>query len=108
MPTPTRNAAEIAATWLQVAARRLDALMPSDRHDPVHRVAGWVSPVVVVDGRVAGTWELTSGKRGGISVQPFVRWRGGARRDLEPEVDRIASFLDRPLAVSVASPLARG
>jgi hypothetical protein len=85
--------------------RRVDALMPVDRHEAVHRVAGWVSPVVIVDGRVAGTWELASGKRGGISVQPFNRWRGGARKELTAEADRIAVFLDRPLPVSIASPL---
>jgi len=86
--------------------RRVDALMPVDRHADVHRVAGWVSPVVIVDGRVAGTWELASGKRGGISVQPFSRWRGGARKELEVEADRISAFLDRPLSVSIASRLA--
>ena len=82
--------------------RRIDALMPVDRHADVHRVAGWVSPVVIVDGRVAGTWELASGKRGGISVQPFGRWRGGARKELATEADRIAAFLDRPLLVTIA------
>jgi Winged helix DNA-binding domain len=84
--------------------RRVDALMPVDRHADVHRVAGWVSPVVIVDGRVVGTWELANGKRGGISVQPFGRWRGGARKELAAEADRIAAFLDRPLTVSIASP----
>jgi hypothetical protein len=79
--------------------RRVEALMPVDRHDMVHRVAGWVSPVVIVDGRVAGTWELTNGKRGGISVRQFGRWRSGARQELSVEADRIAALLDRPLAV---------
>jgi len=88
--------------------RRVDALMPVDRHADVHRVAGWVSPVVIVDGRVAGTWELASGKRGGIAIQPFSRWRGGARQELAAEADRIAAFLDRPLPVSIESPKTGG
>ena len=83
--------------------RKVEALMPVDRHLDVHRVAGWVSPVVIVDGRVAGTWELMNGKRGGITVQPFGRWRGGARKELAAEADRIAAFLDRPLPVSIGS-----
>jgi hypothetical protein len=87
--------------------RRVDALMPVDRHADVHRVAGWVSPVVIVDGRVAGTWELASGKRGGITVQPFNRWRGGARQELAAEADRIATFLGRPLPVSIAAAMGR-
>ena len=83
--------------------RRVDALMPADRHDDVHRVAGWVSPVVVVDGRVMGTWELETGARGGVQVRPFGRWPGTARREIAAEVDRIAAFLDRPLKVEVRS-----
>ena len=83
--------------------RRVDALLPVERHDEVHRIAGWVSPVVIVDGRVAGTWELLPGQRGGVAVRPFGRWRAGVRRELVPEVDRIAAFLDRPLAIDIAS-----
>ena len=90
--------------WVNDLPRRVDALLPVDRHDHVHRVAGWVSPVVVVDGRVAGTWELTSGRRGGIEVTPFGRWRSGARKELAAEADRIAAFLDRPLPVKVMAP----
>jgi hypothetical protein len=86
--------------------RLVAALLPVERHADVHRTAGWVSPVVVVDGRIMGTWELTNGSRGGIHVRPFGRWRSGARKELAPEVDRIAAFLDRPLRTSIASPVA--
>jgi winged helix DNA-binding protein len=73
-------------------------------HDRVHRTAGWVTPIVVVDGRVAGTWKIENGKAGAgtVVVQPFFRWRGGVRRELEPEVDRIAAFLDRRLVIEVS------
>ncbi len=81
--------------------RRVDALLPVEHHDRIHRVAGWVSPVVIVDGRVAGTWEIGGGKKGVVEVVPFGRWRGGARQELAAEADRIAAFLDRPLAVSI-------
>lgn len=81
--------------------RRTAALLPVASHDRVYRTAGWISPVVVVDGRVLGTWEIESGKRGGIVVRPFGRWRSGARSELAAEAERIAEFLDRPLKVSV-------
>jgi hypothetical protein len=84
--------------------RRVDALLPVEHHDRVHRTAGWVSPVVIIDGRVAGTWEIENGRSSGLSVQPFYRWRS-VTRELEAEADRIASFLDRPLKVSVGPPL---
>lgn len=85
--------------------RKTEALLPVSRHDLVYRTAGWITPVVIVDGRVAGTWEISDGRTGGISVQPFYRWRGGARKELAAEVDRIAAFLDRPLRISVAGAL---
>jgi hypothetical protein len=89
--------------------RRVDAVLPDRHHDRVHRTAGWVSPIVVVDGRVAGTWVIAGGARGGvrnggtIEVSRFGRWRGGVRTELAAEVDRIAAFLDRPLAITIAT-----
>lgn len=85
--------------------RRVDALLPVEHHDRVHRVAGWVSPVVIVDGRVAGTWEIGSAKKGVVVVQPFGTWRAGRTRELKAEVERIAAFLDRPLKTEIAAPL---
>jgi hypothetical protein len=85
--------------------RRTDELLPVVHHERIYRTAGWVTPVVVVDGSVAGTWELTAGKRGGIDVQPFGSWRGGVHRELRAEADRLAAFLDRPLELTVAKPL---
>jgi winged helix DNA-binding protein len=82
--------------------RRTDELLPVAHHERIYRTAGWVTPVVVIDGRIAGTWEIAAGKRGGIDVQPFGSWRGSADRELRAEADRLAAFLDRPLAVTVA------
>jgi hypothetical protein len=83
--------------------RRVESVLGAARHDLVHRTAGWVTPIVVVDGRIAGTWELTgNARRGAVEVTPWGRWRGGARKELAAEVDRIAAFLDRPLQLEVA------
>jgi Winged helix DNA-binding domain len=34
--------------------------IPEGRVDEVSRAAGWISPVLLVDGRIAGTWEPTT------------------------------------------------
>ena len=83
--------------------RHVDAVLDDRLHDRVHRTAGWVTPIVVVDGRVGGTWDIEDAARGGgrVMVRPFGRWRGGVRQALRPEVDRLAAFLDRPLSVDV-------
>ncbi len=84
--------------------RRVDHVLKPADHDAVHRVAGWVTPIVVIDGRVGGTWEIASGRAGtgSVVVRPFGRWRGGARKELGAEVERIAAFLDRPLRLGVS------
>lgn len=83
--------------------RRVDAVLPDAHHDRVHRTAGWVSAVVLVDGRVGGTWEIEPGKGGAgkVVVEPFIRWRGDAKRELQAEADRIGAYLERPLKVEV-------
>ncbi len=78
--------------------RRVDSVLPV-------RTAGWVTPVVLIDGRVAGTWQLAGGRSGRVTVQPFGRWRGGIKGELAAEVDRIAAFLERPLRVSIEARL---
>jgi hypothetical protein len=91
--------------WVNELPRQVDQLLPVERHDAVHRTAGWVSAVVLIDGRVGGTWEIESckGGAGTVAVEPFYHWRDGARRELGAEVERIAEFLDRPLSVRVGS-----
>jgi hypothetical protein len=86
--------------------RRVDSVLIPANHDRVHRIAGWVTPIIVIDGRVAGTWEIENGKAGAgtVVVRPFQRWRGGARPELEAEVERIVEFLDRPLRLEIGKP----
>jgi phage baseplate assembly protein gpV len=83
--------------------RHVDAVLDDRLHDRVHRTAGWVTPIVVLDARVGGTWELETGKGGAgrLVVRPFGRWRGGARKELEPEVDRLSAYLERRLTLEV-------
>jgi len=85
--------------------RRVDSVLTPANHDAVHRTAGWVTPVVVIDGRIGGTWAIENGTSGSgtVVVRPFFGWRGGARRELAPEADRIAAFLDRRLRLEVGS-----
>ena len=83
--------------------RRVDSVLPVAHHDDVYRTAGWVTPLVLVDGRIGGTWEIAgSSKRGVVNVVRWNSWERDARRELGAEVDRVAAFLDRPLAIEIA------
>jgi hypothetical protein len=68
----------------------------------VYRTAGWVTPLVIVDGRVGGTWQLGgTAKRGVVEVVRWSSWAREGRKELEAEVDRVAAFLDRPLSIEL-------
>jgi hypothetical protein len=88
--------------------RRVESILPVANHDLVYRTAGWVTPLVLVDGRIAGTWEIGGRSRGVVHVTPWGRWRGGVRDELTTEVDRFAAFLGRPLAIELRAPLRIG
>ncbi|HEX2499608.1 MAG TPA: winged helix DNA-binding domain-containing protein [Actinomycetes bacterium] len=60
----------------------------------VHRPQGWVSPVLVVDGRLAGIWqhEVKAGTLI-VTVEPFGRQPAWVRRSAVAEADLLADFL---------------
>lgn len=62
-------------------------LIPAARRREVSRAAGWISPVVLVGGRVAGVWES---KDGAIAVTPFEKIPSEA---LEKEIIRVRPLL---------------
>ncbi len=81
-------------------------LVPPRHYGKVYRPQGWVSPVVLIDGQVAGVW--AHARRGGrlaVSVTGFGGPVRRARRDLAAEAHDLARFLgaDRS-ALSLGSP----
>ncbi|MEV8632250.1 winged helix DNA-binding domain-containing protein [Streptosporangium sp. NPDC051023] len=44
------------------APRDLEPLLPKEARPKVSRAAGWISPVVIHQGRVAGVWEAKNGR----------------------------------------------
>jgi hypothetical protein len=82
-----------------VGYKALGALLDLGRHGAVHPTRnGMVSPTLVVDGRIAGTWRRTLG-RGGVSVEllPFARLAASERRALDAAAGRYARFLELPM-----------
>jgi Winged helix DNA-binding domain len=66
-------------------------LMIDPEHRPaVFRKAGWISPVIVVEGRIVGTWALGKGK---ISLEPFRRLRPATRRAAVEDGGRLLAAL---------------
>jgi hypothetical protein len=64
-------------------------VLPEPYRKKVIRVNGDVAQTFLVDGLVAGTWRIESGR---IVLEPFAPLSRDARRELEDEAERLAAF----------------
>jgi hypothetical protein len=69
-------------------------VLPAAQRARVYRPQGWLSPVLLVDGRMAGVWshEVRS-DRVAITVEPFAPVGSEVRGGVEAEAERLAAFL---------------
>jgi Winged helix DNA-binding domain len=83
-----------------------DAVLPSPgRRRQVFSPQGWVSPVLLVDGRIAGTWSHTrKDRRLLVEFAPFAPLPAWARPQLEAEAERLACFLGGALSLRSNAP----
>lgn len=68
-------------------------LIPAEHKHEVSRTAGWISPVVLRGGRIAGVWDVDDGALG---VRPFEHI---GKRALTAEAKRLAGVLGTSLTV---------
>lgn len=64
-----------------------DMLLPAEHRAAVSRAAGWISPIVVVNGRVVGVWETSNGE---MVVSPFPDNGHLPLKDIEKEAAYVA------------------
>jgi len=78
-----------------IGNRPRDSLVEAVFEDRVFRQAGWVSPVVLVDGQAEGVWsyEVDRGRLR-VVVDPFRPLRAVDRRRVESEAELLGEFLD--------------
>ena len=83
-----------------------DAIVPAGRLDRVSRTAGWISPVVLVDGMVAGTWEIRAADEATqVVVTPFMPLAEADLAAVGARVDELAGHvLPADTRVTVAGP----
>ncbi len=64
-------------------------------HQPlIYRPQGWIAPVILVDGRAAGTWEQAhDGDSLRIRVKGFAPLSAEVRAGIEAQASRLASFV---------------
>jgi hypothetical protein len=85
--------------YVVTATRQAEHLMPGPFRDRVYRPQGWLSPVLLVGGRMDGTWsQELSGGRLRVSIEPFTGPPPApVRRAAEAEAERLAALAGREL-----------
>jgi len=76
-------------------------LVDPTNYKRVYRKAGWLSPVVLVDGRILGVWShRRRGSRLQLNVELFERVPRDVREAIEGEAQDLGRFLDAPCQVT--------
>ncbi|MEW5988051.1 MAG: winged helix DNA-binding domain-containing protein [Chloroflexota bacterium] len=83
------------------AARDEPTILDPAFKSRVYRPQGWISPVLLVNGRIAGVWQHNQKpKRVEVQIEPFSVVPEWVRPAAEVEAERLAQFLGKPLALN--------
>lgn len=84
-----------------VGTRPRRSLVDPCHEDRVFRSAGWISPVVMIDGMAAAVWgHERHGGRIEVTVEPFRGLAAEEEKAISEEADGLGAFLDAPAGVS--------
>jgi hypothetical protein len=91
--------------WVVGAPREAPPQLDPRHKTRVYRPQGWISPVLLLNGRMAGVWRhALKRRRVVVELEPFAGLPGWARRQLDAEAERLAAFLDLELELRSARP----
>lgn len=87
--------------YVVAATLQADHLLPGGSRGRVYRPQGWISPVLLVNGRMEGTWRhAVRGSRVEVTVEPFADPPAWVRRAAGDEAERLAAFLGGSLRLA--------
>lgn len=85
----------VAASW------HAGHLLPGDLRNRVYRPQGWISPVLLVNGRMEGVWKHEiKGSRVEVAIETFGKPAAWVRRAAGQEAERLTAFLGGSLSLS--------
>jgi uncharacterized protein YcaQ len=89
-----------------IAMSRQSSYLMEDAHKArVYRNQGWISPVVLVDGRFEGVWEHDKKRdQVTITVEMFTPPDARVKDEIEAEAQRVAAFLGGTLQLAFKAP----
>jgi len=88
--------------YVIAASPHCTEIMSGGTRSQIFRNQGWLSPVLLVDGRMDGIWKhQLKGKRLVVEIAPFKRVAAATRRAANAEAERLAEFLGAGDALEV-------
>jgi uncharacterized protein YcaQ len=85
-----------------LAHRDKDHLVEASHYKRVYRNQGWISPVVLVDGAVAGVWSYRrQGKKLQINIEPLQKLTRAVREAVAQEAEAVAGFFESNLELAM-------
>lgn len=91
--------------YVVAAPRDVEAVLPATARRRVYRPQGWLSPVLLLDGVMAGVWTHESAAgRVRVEVTPFGRLGAAVRAGARDEAERLAGHLGGELELTFAPP----
>ena len=85
-------------------SRDCEYILPEIHRQRVYRPQGWISAVVLVDGRMAGVWEYdTQRSRTAVRIEMFNQPTEQVKRDVEAEAKRLGDFLNTEVVLTYDS-----
>jgi hypothetical protein len=87
--------------YVVAASLHADQLLRGGLRSRVFRPQGWISPVLLVNGRIEGTWRHgLRGSRVDVIIEPFLKAPTWVRRKAGDEAERLATFLGGTLSLA--------
>jgi uncharacterized protein YcaQ len=89
--------------YVVAAPREATPVLAAEHRPRVYRSQGWLSPVLLVDGRIEGVWRHE--RKGGVVtvvIEPFGDVTEDVRAGAEAQAQRLAAFLGSELELSWA------
>ncbi|HEY2485660.1 MAG TPA: crosslink repair DNA glycosylase YcaQ family protein [Candidatus Binataceae bacterium] len=84
--------------YVIAASPHVQNLLSAGHREDIFRPQGWISPVLLVDGRIDGVWSYQrNGPRLVVRIGPFVRLTRRVQSAVEVEAERLAKFFDAEL-----------
>jgi len=81
-----------------LAHREKDHLLSAQHYKRVYRNQGWISPVVLIDGAIAGVWShKLQNKKLLVEIESFGKLSKGERAGIEREAEHLAAYFDSDL-----------